>query len=162
MQDNPANTEHSKHVLIVEDSKLVMQILKFVANQQLLDYTIHYATTFSRGRELYEQHKDQIFAALVDLNLPDAPNGEIANYLLANDVPIIVLTGNYSDESRDRLLQLGVVDYVTKESRYYYEYAIGLITRLEMNQSIKVLVVEDSPSQQGYIKHCSNNICIKL
>ena len=140
-----------KHLLIVEDSKLVGKILKPLAVSILPDYTVHYATTYKQGREIHEQFKDNIFAAIIDLNLPDAPNGEIANYLLTHELPIIVLTGNYSDESRERLLLLGVVDYVTKESQYSYEHAIGLVKRLEKNQSIKILVAEDSQAQQMFI-----------
>ncbi|ARN76159.1 diguanylate cyclase [Oceanicoccus sagamiensis] len=140
-----------KHLLIVEDSRLVGKILKHLASSMLPDYTVHYATTYKEGCELFEQHQHNIFAAIIDLNLPDAPNGEMAGYLLSNELPIIVLTGNYSDESRERLLLLGVVDYVTKESQYSYEHAIGLVRRLEKNQSIKIVVAEDSQAQQMFI-----------
>jgi len=139
-------------VLIVEDSKLVIQILSHVASQQLSNYVIHTATTFSEGCSIYQQYKEHLFAAIVDLNLPDAGNGEMAAYLLEREVPVIVLTGNYSDENRDRLLLLGAVDYVIKESRYSYEYAVGLVSRLAKNLSIQVSVVEVSRAQQAYIK----------
>ncbi len=150
-QRETAANSNNKHLLIVEDSKLVGKILKHLATSILPDYTVHYATTYERGRELHEQYKDNIFAAIIDLNLPDAPNGEMANYLLSHELPIIVLTGNYSDESRERLLLLGVVDYVTKESQYSYEHAIALVKRLEKNQSIKIVVAEDSQAQQMFI-----------
>ena len=43
-------------------------------------------------------------------------------------------------------------DYVVKESRYSYRYAINMLNRLAKNQDIKVLVVEDSLQ---YRKHIS-------
>jgi len=141
-----------KHLLIVEDSKLVIQILNHLAQEQLPSYVIHFASNFSEGCALYQQHKEQLFAAIVDLNLPDAPNGEMASYLLDDKLPVIVLTGNYSDDNRNMLLQQGVVDYVIKESRYSYEYTIGLVSRLAKNLAIQVLVVEDSRAQQAYVK----------
>ncbi|MFT7300769.1 MAG: hypothetical protein ACI89Z_001233 [Porticoccus sp.] len=60
---------------------------------------------FSEGCSFYEQNKDQIFATLANLRLPDAPGGGMVDYLLVRDVPLIVLTGNYSDKRREQLLQ---------------------------------------------------------
>ncbi|MBQ0713420.1 MAG: diguanylate cyclase [Porticoccus sp.] len=142
----------AKHVLIVESSSLIIQILEHFVGEHLSNYVVHFAKSFSEGCSLYEQHKDQIFAGLVNLNLPDAPDGEMVDHLLARDVPLIVLTGNYNDKKREQLLEQGVIDYVIKESRYSYEYALKLIKRLEMNQKVKILVAEDSLAQKDYIE----------
>jgi diguanylate cyclase (GGDEF)-like protein len=63
---------------------------------------------------------------------------------------VIVLTGSYDEIRREALVKQGVVDYVVKESRYSYRYAINMINRLYKNQAIQVLVVEDS---KPYRKH---------
>src|SRR5690606_13087156 len=51
------------------------------------------------------------------------------------------------------LFSKGIVDYVTKEGRYAYSKAVSLFQRLEKNQQIKVLVVDDSDMSR---KHVAN------
>lgn len=137
-------------ILVVEDSPIVTKIIRHVA-QQSLDFEVFYADSFAAARQLVEQHRDGFFAALVDLNLPDAPDGEVVDYTLAEKIPTIVLTGSYDDEKREALLDKGIVDYVLKEGRYSYDYAVNLIKRLRKNTAIKVLVVEDSDTSRKFI-----------
>jgi diguanylate cyclase (GGDEF)-like protein len=137
-------------VLIVEDSSVILRILKHIAKQSLQLEPI-FATSMEQAKELYEQHKDELFAGIIDLALPDAPNGEMVDFLLAQDFPVIVLTGSYDEKRRENLVKQGVVDYVVKESRYSYRYAINMINRLYKNQTIQVLVVEDSKQYRNHI-----------
>ncbi len=139
-----------KKVLIVDDSPLVLKVIRHVAKQSLELMPV-YASNFSEAQRLYVEHKESLFVALVDLNLPDAPNGEIVDFMLEQGLPTIVLTGSFSEQRRQLLLDKGVVDYVTKEGRYSYSYAIKLINRLYKNQYLKVLVVDDSSTQRRYI-----------
>ena len=128
-----------KKILIVEDSSTITKILKHLIKQQP-NITALFAASLAQGRALYEQHQAEIFAGIIDLNLPDAPNGEMVDYLLHKNLPVIVLTANYQEEKRLELLEKGIVDYVIKESRYSYNYALNLIPRLEKNQTIKILI----------------------
>ncbi|NRA23498.1 MAG: diguanylate cyclase response regulator, partial [Oleispira sp.] len=61
-------------VLIVEDSTVILKILKHLAKQSLQLEPI-YATSMAEAQSLYQQHKDELFAGIIDLALPDAPNG---------------------------------------------------------------------------------------
>jgi diguanylate cyclase (GGDEF)-like protein len=137
-------------VLIVEDSPIVAKILLHMAKQEI-EYEVVLATTFAEAKSKCSEYKGEFFAAIVDLNLPDAPNGEVVDFILEQKLPTIVLTGSFDEERRESLLSKGIVDYVTKESRYSYQYALGLINRLRDNQSVKVLVVEDSSTARNYI-----------
>jgi len=140
-----------KKVLVVEDSEMVMKVLRHLIGQYP-GYQPLFATNMQQAQELVSQHSD-IFAALVDLNLPDAPNGEVVDFVLSKKLPAIVLTGSYDEKKREQLFNKGIVDYVTKEGRYAYTKAVALIQRLEKNQQIKVLVVDDSDMSR---KHVSN------
>lgn len=138
-------------VLIVEDSAVILKILKHLAKQNL-ELEPLFASSLSDAKALYQKHKEQLFAGIIDLALPDGPNGELVDFLLAEGFPVVVLTGSYNEERRETLVKKGVVDYVVKESRYSYRYAINMLNRLYRNQDIKVLVVEDSLQ---YRKHIS-------
>ncbi len=137
-------------VLIVEDSHIVAKVLLHMAKQEI-DYEVVLATTFAEAQLKYDECDGDFFAAIVDLNLPDAPNGEVVDFTLQNQLPTIVLTSSFNEDRRELLLNKGIVDYVTKESRYSYQYALRLVTRLQKNTSTKVLVVEDSESTRKYI-----------
>lgn len=135
-----------KSILVVEDSAMVMKVIKHVLSQSPF-IRVDYATNFAEAKALVEQN-DTYFAALVDLSLPDAPNGEVVDYVLSQSVPTIVLTASFDDKKREALLKKGIVDYVTKEGKYSYERALSTLHRLINNERIKVLVVDDSNAQR--------------
>lgn len=137
-------------VLIVEDSPIILKILKHLA-QQSLELEPFFASSMKEAKLLYNEHKETLFAGIIDLVLPDATNGELVEFLLEEKFPVIVLTGSYQEERREELVKLGVVDYVIKETRYSYRYAINMVNRLYKNQSIQVLVVEDSKQYRKHI-----------
>jgi diguanylate cyclase (GGDEF)-like protein len=137
-------------VLIVEDSSVILKVLKHLAKQSLQLEPI-FATSMAQAQVIYEEHKDELFAGIIDLALPDAPNGEMVDFLLTEHFPVIVLTGSYDEVRREALVKQGVVDYVVKENRYSYRYAINMINRLYKNQAIQVLVVEDSKPDRKHI-----------
>ncbi|MDO6567223.1 diguanylate cyclase [Alteromonas sp. 1_MG-2023] len=136
-------------ILVVEDSLTVRKVLS-----KLLESNPHLSPvlceTFTEAKLLLEKESD-FLAAVVDLNLPDAPNGESVELSLSYSLPTIVLTGNFDEFTRAQLLDLGVLDYITKESRYSYSQVIKLIDRLRKNLTTKVLVVEDSITSRNYI-----------
>lgn len=138
-----------KKILVVEDSGMVMKILRHLVGQ-FAQYQPLFATSMAEVVKLTAEHED-IFAALVDLSLPDAPNGEVVDFILGKRIPSIVLTGTYDEKRREELFNKGVVDYLTKEGRYAYNKAVSLIPRLEKNQHIKVLVVDDSDMSRKHV-----------
>ncbi|MFL0810154.1 MAG: response regulator [Agarilytica sp.] len=139
-----------KKVLVVEDSSLVMKVLKHVLSNSTL-FQFDYAMDFAEAKALCEQNDDGYFAALVDLSLPDAPNGEVVDFCLSKGFPTVVLTGSFNEENKNTLLAKGIVDYVTKEGRFSYEYALSVLERLVKNQDVKVLVVDDSDTARRYV-----------
>lgn len=144
----PAN----KRILIVEDSEMVSKILRHLMLHQP-GFDAVFAYSLAEARAFCEAAETPFFAALVDLNLPDAPQGEIVDYVLGQKIPTIVLTGTYDEKRREQLFNKGIVDYVTKEGRYAYAKAVAMLERLVKNQSIRVLVVDDSDLAR---KHLAN------
>ncbi len=142
-----------KKILVVEDSEMVMKVLRHLMQSVAATFEPVYATSLAQALQSYEQFPNDFFAALVDLNLPDAPQGEVVDFTLSKKIPTVVLTGSYDEKRREQLFNKGIVDYVTKEGRYAYSKAVGMISRLEKNQRIKVLVVDDSEMSR---KHVSN------
>ncbi|MCE2595673.1 diguanylate cyclase [Motilimonas cestriensis] len=140
-----------KKILVIEDSSTVRNILLQVI-QKTLNIPTDSAESMAQCRDLIKKNgSNAYFAAMVDLNLPDAAAGEAVAYTLAHQLPSIVLTGDYNETMRTKLLNMGVVDYVIKDSTYSFNYAISLLQRLHKNQFIKLLVVEDSKVARSYM-----------
>ncbi|WP_432452035.1 GGDEF domain-containing response regulator [Agarivorans sp. QJM3NY_29] len=136
-------------VLIVEDSATVLKILRHLS-PMLRDLVPVFAADFEQAKQAYSAHPEHFFASLADFNLPDAPNGELIDYLLEQGLPTVVLSGSFNQQSQS-LIHKGVVDYVLKEGRYAYQLAFDSINRLYQNRHTKVLVAEDSGLARKHI-----------
>ena len=89
-------------LLIVEDNKALAKMLS-IHISKLSGYEI--ITAFSMAEALAATQKEKFLAALLDLNLPDAPNGEIVDEILKRNIPSIVLTGNMDEKTKKLVLQ---------------------------------------------------------
>ena len=137
-------------ILIVEDSLPILKLHKYLVAKAGFEpiTAISLAEVKALDNEL-----PQLFCAIIDYSLPDAPNGEAIPYLLDKNVPSIVMTGMLDDVTRENILKLPVVDYITKESKQAFTYLHHLITKLRENPKTKILVVDDAASSRNYLKH---------
>ena len=138
-----------QRVLVVEDSKVVQQVLRHLT-AQYLDVAVDFAWSLNECQDYIEKHKYSL--ALVDLTLPDAPNGEVAKFTLSHAIPTVVLTSKIDEYNRQQMLELGVIDYVIKDNRDSYHYAIKLVAQLLRNQGCKALVADDSVLSRSLMK----------
>ncbi|WP_289107595.1 response regulator [uncultured Pseudoalteromonas sp.] len=138
-----------QRVLVVEDSKVVQQVLRHLT-AQYLDVAVDFAWSLNECQDYIEKHKYSL--ALVDLTLPDAPNGEVAKFTLSHAIPTVVLTSKIDEYKRQQMLELGVIDYVIKDNRDSYHYAIKLVAQLLRNQGCKALVADDSMLSRSLMK----------
>jgi len=139
-------------VLVVEDSVLVTKVLKKIISQQDAEIEAVFCTTMAQAQAYLDINADDFYVALVDLNLPDAPSGEIVDLMLAQGLPTVVLTATFDEKRREALLNKGVVDYVVKESRYSYEFTVQLLSRLYTNRFVKILLAEDSTTYRKLLR----------
>lgn len=137
-------------ILIVEDSLPIIQLHTYLVKKAGYEPVV--AETLDELKNL-DTDLSEIFCAIIDYSLPDAPDGEAIPYLLDKGVPGIVMTGMLDDNIRDKMLKLPIIDYITKESKQAYNYLHNLILRLQKNTQVKVLVVDDSSSARMYLRH---------
>ena len=70
-------------VLVVEDGKALSALLKKRIEENL-GFAVDVAANMAEAVEAIE--KSEYLAALLDLNLPDAPDGEIVDFVLSKDI----------------------------------------------------------------------------
>lgn len=129
------------NILIVDDSKLITNALKSLITERL-GFNCVVANSMKSAADVLLQYKGNFEVALLDLGLPDAPNGEVVDFITKFQIPTIVLTGSECEEEKFR--HKNIVDYVIKDSSYSLEYAMGVVKRIVSNKNIKALVVDDS------------------
>jgi len=141
---------YGEKVLLVDDSQAITALLR-ARCEAVAGVTTESAGSLAEVMASIESDPDRFFLAVVDLNLPDAPDGEVVDYILAHDIPVVVLTGHYDDAMRERILAKNVVDYLLKTSVHEIEHAAALVRRIRRNRDIKTLVVDDSRAFRQYI-----------
>lgn len=128
-------------ILIVEDNKTLANLLSKKL-QTALDVDVDIAYTLQEAKLFIKRYT--YFLSLLDINLPDAPNGEIVDYVVSKNLPIIVLSANINKEFRQKILKKKIIDYVNKGGMNDVNYIIQTIVRLQKNRKHKVLIVDDS------------------
>ncbi len=139
-----------ERVLIVDDNKALARLIaKKMENNVDMDIVV--AHTFNEARDIVDDN-DDFFIALLDLNLPDAPNGEIVDYIISKNILVIVLTGSIDSATKDIFMNKNIVDYVVKSNMNNIDYIFDSINRLSKNRYYKVMVVDDSTPMRNKIK----------
>ena len=130
-------------VLIVEDSLSFSATLReiIVSNH---GFEVDIAGSLEETVGLIDQHGDEYFAATVDLNLPDAPDGEAIFPPIEKNIPTIVVTSSTDQSLQEDLWNKGIADYASKSGRYVLDYLGWMVKRIYLNQRMEVLVVDDS------------------
>ena len=126
----------------MEDNKMLAK-----AEKVMLTKTGYFEVDIAYNyKEARARMADQDYSvALLDLNLPDAPKGEIVD-LVAKEIPSIVFTATYDDKVRSEVMEKGVVDYFIKESIEDFKKVVDEVNRFVKNKERTVLVVDDSRS----------------
>ncbi|MDR3640666.1 MAG: diguanylate cyclase [Humidesulfovibrio sp.] len=137
-------------VLIVEDSRSFAALVSKHIRQDL-GFGVVVASSLAAAKGILEQGTDYL-AALLDIDLPDAPNGECVDLAIAHKIPAIVFTGKFSESLRESFWNRHIVDYVLKDSMENVDYVVALLSRLAKNPQTKILLVDDSRSYRHAVK----------
>ncbi|MGD9609318.1 MAG: response regulator [Desulfovibrionaceae bacterium] len=134
-------TQH-RHVLVVEDSRVQAKIIsQHIAGTTPFETLVTHS--LAETRAVMQEHRESIFVAILDRNLPDDPDGQIVPLATSLGIPAVVMTASFSEEVRQQLLEQNVVDYFIK-SMAEITAMERLIERLYKNLSVCALVADDS------------------
>jgi len=149
----------SQRILIVEDNKTLAKLISKKI-ELALDFKVDVAYSLGEAKLFLKMYK--YFITLLDINLPDAPNGEIVDYVLSKDNRVIVLSANIDKDFRQTILKKNIIDYVNKGGVNDINYIINIITRLQKNENHTVLVVDDSMVFRKQMQNILENMFFKV
>jgi len=136
--------------LLVEDAaffeKAIVKKLHEVGRHQIM-----VARSYEEAENCLNLPIGEPDLALVDLTLPDAPDGEIVDLCEKWGIPTIVFTSRFDTKTRSKMLEKGVIDYVLKDSPGSLNYVADLIRKLAQNPKIGILVLDDSGVERDAI-----------
>lgn len=130
-----------ERVLVVEDSNILGSLIKRRVEIET-GLAVDHAVSYAQAVELTSIHK--YFATVIDLNLPDAEKGYMAEFAQDRQIPAIVYTGDYDSGIRSEIWKKGIVDYVLKRDPESDIYVAKQVKQLMVNRTIDVLVADDS------------------
>lgn len=153
--------ETKQRILVIDDSRTSVAAVS-KALTEALDLPIDVAASHAECSRLLDKYRTHYALAVVDLNLPDAPNGETLDLVLGNAVPAIVLTGTLDRALHDRISSKPIFDYVVKQNPGSIDAVQKGAQRILRNRQRKALIVDDSVSYRFFLNRLLQNQCLTV
>ncbi len=137
------------HVLIIDDSSFVLNVVEKALHKEIPELTVHKAKSLFEANALLKINT--YHAAVIDINLPDSRQGEAIDAVTSKNIPAIVLTANIDESIREIVLQKNIVEFVAKSDPNNISYVAFITKRILNNYDTTVLVVDDFKSSRSFI-----------
>ncbi len=131
------------NILLVEDSVSFAKAVKSEVEIRLFHKVTH-VSSFTDAHIALKNGKGKFALAIVDYRLPDAPEGEAVRHIVSTGIPVIVLAASFKNQLREKILQLGAVDYLMKGKQESVLNIVREVERVLKNSRVKILVVDAS------------------
>jgi len=113
----------NKLILIVEDNEDVIYYFKSALKRKNI-YAL-YSKSGKDAIEIFDKNKDDVVLILMDVRLPDMNGHEASIEILKiKNVPIIIQTACILESEREKSLNIGCVDFITKPISLHKLYKI--------------------------------------
>jgi len=110
---------------------------------------VTHCSSLTALRGAVETAGGEFSVAVLDLNLPDAPNCEALDYVISQNIAAIVFTGSFNNRTREDILSRNVVDCVIKSQPDSISHVISVVDRALTNVRTNVLLVDSDPTSRA-------------
>lgn len=148
-------------VLIVDDSQTILNVLKAELKNHPSIEPI-FASSHQEAMRAIRENQGNIHAAILDYNLPDAPNGEVVSLANSHNIPSVVLTGSLDKRIRDVILKKNVVDFILKNDPTSIVSAIDSVHKVLKKYNTTILIVDDSKLSRELVKMSLESTHLKI
>lgn len=139
----------SRKILVIDDNKMLGKLLAKKI-QNVLDFEVDVAFSFAEAKTFTESNN--YFLSFVDLCLPDAPDGEVVDYMISKNCPSIVLTASNDIATKEKFMDKDTLGYIFKESDSCIDEIIQSITNLSHYEKTKVILAMSKLPERNIIK----------
>ncbi|MEF9933983.1 MAG: response regulator transcription factor [Clostridium sp.] len=100
-------------ILLIEDNKEITQAVKEYLESK--NRIVYIANDGNEGRNIFNNNIDRIDLVIVDIVMPGLSGLELCSSIrMKSDVPIIILSGKFSESDKVMGFKVGADDYLTK------------------------------------------------
>ena len=150
-----------KKVLIVDDSKTILSLLETELSK-LTNVEAYFAQDYKSAMKLIRLHQGMFHAAILDINLPDAPNGEVIKLARSNKIPSIVLSGMINEDLKASILKYDIIELIQKSDTTSIKFAVKTLYRILNNYDTSVLIVDDSSTYRQILRSFLEKIHLNI
>ncbi len=142
-----------QQILIVDDSEMNRMILTHMLQDE---YSILEASNGAEGLAMIEQYGTGISLILLDIVMPIMDGFGILGYMNANhyieDIPVVMISGEDSDQNIRRAYDLGVSDYILRpfDANVVYRRVQNTITLYTKQRRLISLVTHQSREREKH------------
>jgi PAS domain S-box-containing protein len=131
--------KHTKYkILVIEDNIGDYTIIDLLLNEQFTNPIIERADTLKKATTVLLDAVNNFEVILLDLSLPDKQGDDLINEMLklANNCPIVILTGTNNEEFSINSINKGISDYLIKDELSGTMLYKSIIYAIERKKSI--------------------------
>jgi len=150
-----------KKILVVDDSQTILKLIELEI-EKYNNIDAYYAKDYKSAMRLIQAHKGEFHAALLDLNLPDAPDGEVVKLANANKIPAVILSSTFNESLKNSVMKKDIVDFVLKGDPSSIKFAMKAIQRTIKNYDTYILVVDDSKMYRHSLRDTLHRIHLNV
>ncbi len=110
------------------------------------------ARSEAEARELIARDGDDICIAVAELDGSDGQGARVADMILDNDIPALIVADETCLDEAKRLVDKGAFDFVDRNVSASLSYVDRFIHRIRCNLVSKALVVDDSPTYRAMVR----------
>ena len=154
------NSIAKQQILIVDDSETNCELLSEILNK---DFRVLVAKNGEECLDLIRQYGTGISLILLDIAMPVMNGFDVLTYMNRNhyieDIPVIMISDEYSDSSIKHCFELGVSDYISKpfDSKVIYQRVYNTIKLYSKQRRLISLL-----NKQTHDKEKNNRIMISI
>ncbi|SMC80323.1 response regulator [Rhizobium sp. RU36D] len=137
-------------IIVAEDSNVFTSMIR-TRLKELFNIDVEICRTFEDLQAANELSEEPVTLAISNINLPGAENGEALEYLIDLNIPTIVFTGTFQEQTREAILSKDIVDYILKDNVFAVELLAEAVCRFLTNHRHHVLIVDDSPTARALL-----------
>ncbi|MDO1584388.1 GGDEF domain-containing response regulator [Rhizobium oryzicola] len=151
IQNEPqgAKVRRDGPILLIDDSRTFASILTYRFKREV-DLDVVHCSSMDAARQALERG-DRFSIAVVGLNLPGSPHGEVVDLTMSRHVPTIVFTATFDLGVRERILDRRVVDYVLKDSERACDTIVQCVKRTLANRDRRVLIAHHDTTVRNWL-----------
>ncbi|MDD2698060.1 MAG: diguanylate cyclase [Arcobacteraceae bacterium] len=141
-----------KNILIIEENKTIANLLAQEIRYKIENINVLISHSYEEVLKYIFDKDTKIDFAILDLNFPDAKDGEIVKLTLAKNIRSIIYSASFNQDLILDILQDGIITYIEKGGNKSINTVIRHLQTALKTDETNILIVDNSIAQPSILK----------